>query len=221
MRGFLMCVVLSSFLIPACAKRVAKAPEPVEPVTPAVERTDVERELDAVAEQAALRKEHADVLYDVRMKQARGHQKRFELRRALDAAHEALATRPDSKEALELYMQIQTQLGLRRGSIETEIESVTAREKARREMEVLTIRRKLAEADKLMDAHRYKEARRALEDALFIINTSPYGTKKVSGLEKEIRADLAAARRREAAYRQRRADENLEKALERVHEQGG
>ena len=222
MRGVWVSLVLGSFLIPACAKRVAKVPEPVAPVaeTP-VERTEVERELDAIGEQAALRKDYADVLYRVRMKQARGYQKRFELHKALDAAHEAVETKPGSKEALELYLEIQTQLGLRRGSIEVQIDDVAARESVQREMEVITVRRKLAEADRLMAAHRYKEALRALDDALFVINTSPFDGSKVGDLEKEIRADLAAARRREAAHKRRQAEEDLEKALERIREQGG
>ena len=220
MRGLWMCVALGSLLIPACATTVSKAPEPVEPVAEApVEQTDVERELDAVAEQAALQKDYADVLYRVRMKQARGHQKQFELHKALDAAHEALAARPSSEEALKLYLEIQTQLGLRRGSIEVEIDDVGAREKVQREMEVITVRRKLAKADELMAAHRYKEALRALEDALFVINTSQVDTTKVSGLEKEVRANLAAARRRDAARKRRQTEKDLEKALDRAHEQ--
>ena len=222
MRSIWMCVALGSFLIPACASRVAKAPAPVEPVAEApVERTDVERELDAVAEQAALRKEYADMVYRARMKQARGYQKQLDLHKALHAAHEALETKPGSEEALELYLEIQSQLGLRRGSIEVQIDDVAARENAQREMEAITVRRKLTEADKLMAAHRYKEALRALEDALFVINTSPYGGKAVEDLEKEIRADLAAARRRDAAHERRQAEADLEKALERIREQGG
>ena len=84
-------------------------------------------------------------------------------------------------------------------------------------MAVLTIRRKLTEAKALMGAARYAEAQRTLEDALSILDTSPFWSDVFTRLKAQVKGDLAAAR----GQRRREAEETLKEAIERIEEEGG
>ena len=173
-------------------------------VPPAAAATDVSG-LDAAVRQASIENQYAEVLYRKHVDQARGYQKRLEYTRALDAVENALLVRPAGRDAIALEATLREQLGLRGGSVRTQMDDLYTSEQVRRQMEQIQVRKKLDLAAKASDRGEFDRAKELLEGALFIISTSRFQNDPFTKLRTTVREELEAL---EADAMQRSVEQN-------------
>ncbi len=177
--------------------------------------------LEATMKQASVEQQHADVLYKKRMDQARRYHKGLEYTRALEAVEHALLLRPAGREALALESMLQEQLGIRGGSVRTQMDDLYAGEQLRRQMERIQMRKKLDLAAEASERGDFDRAKDLLEDALFIVTTSRYQNDALAKLRDTARAELKKLEATAARRRAEQDERNLEIALKRIEEQDG
>ena len=164
MRSRVVCLLV----LAACAQTPAK-PEP--PASPA-EATESDELLTEAERELQLWKQQTDVMYRRHYDTARRLRGKHELEVALREVGSALRYKPKSEEALRLRADIRRNLGDRAGEVETVIEDAWEARQVRSEERKVTVRRKLAEAERAMEVADYDRARRAYESVLFIIDVA-------------------------------------------------
>ena len=186
----------------ACASAPpTEEPEPPPERDPDPVLADVEADRVLAAKYYAL----ALALYD-----------RWELADAREMIYRALALAPDVEEYRSLERNISVQLGDRTATVEMVANEAAARAAVRREEELLTVRRLLAEAERAKELGRWEEAKRAYERALFVIRTSRF---REDAAFRKLAAPLEADRKRlpdeRAEAERRRRDEALKELAQR------
>ncbi|MHC4451565.1 MAG: hypothetical protein ACYS0E_15760 [Planctomycetota bacterium] len=134
---------------------------------------------------------------------------RGELLRARDAIRKALALQPDNEDYKRLEFTIEVNLGDRPATVALIANEAVASAQVKREEELVTVKRLLAEAERAVKQERWEQAKRAYERALFVLNTSRFREdaefRAFSGPAAESLQSLPHARS-EAERRQRESD---------------
>ncbi|MHC4973790.1 MAG: hypothetical protein ACYTG3_15810 [Planctomycetota bacterium] len=163
--------VLSLLVLAACAQTQAQ-PEPAEPVAEPTEASESDELLTEAEKERRLWKQQSEVMYRRHFRTAQRYRDALELEPALREADAALRFRPESKEAQRLRADILRMLGDRAGEAETVIEDAWEARRVRAEERRVTVRRKLAEAERALEVQDYDGARRAYESVLFILEVA-------------------------------------------------
>jgi len=150
--------------IPVLLAACAAAPPAVAPAPPP------DREPNPLLADAEAERVLADRYYEL----ARRHRARSELSLARDAIRRALSIRPDDPEYRALELAIGVDMAERPATVALIAQEAAAREAVRREEELVTIRRLLAEAERAKEREDWEGARRAYERALFVLRTSRF-----------------------------------------------
>ena len=182
-----------------------------------------ENALQDVEKQMELDKQFHSVMYRRLFAQARQLMKGMQLHQALDLVNEALNHNAASEEALNLRSDIQRMLGDRAGEVRTVIDDQWRAHKVKLDEQKVAVRGFLGDADAAMAVRRWDDARRAYENANFIVSTSrlaplggdselqELGQKSQTGLHELERIIAKATAERERA--------DTERAIQRVAEQ--
>jgi len=163
--------VVTLLVLAACAQTPAK-PEPAAPPASPAEATESDELLTEAERELQLWKQQTEVMYRRHYDTARRLRGEHELEVALREVESALRYKPKSEEALRLRADIRRNLGDRAGEVETVIEDAWEARQVRSEERKVTVRRKLAEAERAMEVENYDRARRAYESVLFIIDVA-------------------------------------------------
>jgi len=99
---------------------------------------------------------------------------RGELLQARDAIRRALALQPDNEEYRRLQFTIEVNLGERPATVALIANEAVASAQVKREEELVTVKRLLAEAERAKRRLQWEQAKRAYERALFVLNTSRF-----------------------------------------------
>ena len=113
---------------------------------------------------------------------------RGDLEVALTEIERALRFKPLDENAVRMRAEILRLLGRRSGEIETIMTDTYAEMQARQQQRVVTVRRKLAEAERYLEAGNVPEARRSLTAAHFMAETArkkPYYTEEMDELRRK------------------------------------
>jgi tetratricopeptide (TPR) repeat protein len=134
--------------------------------------------LDTAQEEARLGEEYSDAMFRRHYATARQYRDGLQLTEALTEIERALGYRPSSEPALSLRAEIMRMMGDRAGEARTFIEDEHEGFQVKRVEQKLTVRRKLGEARGAAEVQEFEEARRAYEQASFIVHSaklSPLG----------------------------------------------
>jgi len=154
------------------SRDTVEAPETGEPTEAA------ESLLDTAQEEARLGEEYSDAMYRRHYATARQLRDGSRLNAALTEIEKALGYQPASEPALSLRAEIMRLMGDRAGESRTFIEDQYEGFQVKRVEQKLTVRRKLGEARGAAGVQEFEEARRAYEQASFIVHSaklSPLG----------------------------------------------
>ena len=162
--------VVTLLVLAACAQTPAK-PEPAAPPAEAT-ATESDELLTEAERELQLWKQQTEVMYRRHYDTARRLRGEQELEVALREVESALRYKPKSEEALRLRADIRRNLGDRAGEVETVIEDAWEARQVRSEERKVTVRRKLAEAERAMEVADHDRARRAYESVLFIVDVA-------------------------------------------------
>jgi hypothetical protein len=163
--------ILALLVLAACAKPRAE-PEPAEPVPPPAEASESEELLTEAEKDLRVWKQQSDVMYRRHFQTARRFRDALELESALREVDSALRYKPESKEAQRLRADIRRMLGERAGEVETVLQDAWEARQVRADERRVTVRRKLAEAERALELEDYDRARRAYESVLFILEVA-------------------------------------------------
>lgn len=163
--------VLSLLVLAACAQTQAQ-PEAAEPVAEPAAASESDELLTEAEKERKLWRQQSEVMYRRHFRTAQRYRDALELEPALREADAALRFRPESKEAQRLRADILRMLGDRAGEAETVIEDAWEARRVRAEERRVTVRRKLAEAERAVEVQDYDGARRAYESVLFILEVA-------------------------------------------------
>jgi general secretion pathway protein D len=179
--------------------------------------------LDNAEEEAHLRDQYEDVMFERHYDTARNYLKAQNLDQALAEVDKALNYRPTSEEALNLRRDILRLRGDRAGEVGTVVQDQWEAYKVKLDEQKVTVRRYLGQAEDAMDAQNYEDARRAYESALFIVSTgkiSPLGgDAELAELGSKAEAGLKELDSIEAESRAEQERRDTEQALRDVAEQ--
>lgn len=188
-------VLWSLLVFAACASPPPPAEDPKPPVP---EKDPVLADVEA-----------ARLLAQKYYRLAYRHQQRFELVQARDAVLKALALQPDNEDYQRLLRTIEMNLGQRAASVTLIANEAVASAQVKREEELVTVKRLLAEAERARSQQLWERARRAYERALFVLETSRFREdadfRAISGPTRQSLSGLPDARA-EAERRQRESD---------------
>ena len=219
-RWGLLALAFAVALLPACSSRKKdEAPEGGPGVAEGggdQSRTAIE----AVEDRQKLESEYEDFMFEKRFEQARRFQKGMQLQDALQAVDDALTYKPYAEDALSLRAEIQRQLGQRAGDVRTVVNEHYEGYKAKLEEQKVTVRRWLDKGDQAMNAQDWDAARRAYENAAFIVTTAKYaplgGDDDLAELGARADSGLAEVRRTQAESDAVREKEDTAEALRQV-----
>ena len=138
-------------------------------LTPNVDGTVVRLNIPPLTEER--RHEIVRVVHK-RMEEARQHLKAGNPPKALEAVEAALRHDPTSEEAMTLRADVQRMLGERAGEVRTVIDDQAEAYRVKLDEQKVTVRRLLADAEAASAATDWNRARRAYENAAFIVTTS-------------------------------------------------
>jgi general secretion pathway protein D len=205
-------------------------PPPSEPTdvaeTPeAGDQAQAESMLDTAQEEARLEEEYSATMFDRHYKTARRLRDGLLLPDALAEVEKALGYDPASEPALTLRAEIMRLLGDRAGETATYAEDQYEGFRVKRVEQKLTVRRKLEEAKGAAEVQEFTEARRAYEQASFIVTSaklSPLGgdpelNELGSQAERGLR-ELEQAEAQAQAEQQRRDTEDALRLVARAEE---
>lgn len=165
--------LLSLLILAACAQpRAQPAPPEPEPPPPEPAATESEALLSEAEQELALWKQQSDVMYRRHFRTARLYRDALELEPALREVESALRYKPESEEAIRLRADVRRMLGARAGEVETVLQDAWEARQVRNEQRKVTLRRRLAEAERAIEIEDYARARRAYESVLFIVNVA-------------------------------------------------
>jgi len=174
------------------------------------------------ARQAEIEREYGSVMYGKRLEQARRLRDGGQLEQALAAVEDALNFQRTT-EAEQLRDAIRRDLGLRGGEVGTIATEEVERYRVQLEEQKVTVRKYIAEAKRAMDAQNWDDARRAYENAAFIVTTSRFapmgGDTELSALGDEAKSGLAELERLSAQAEAERQAEDTRKALAELAKQ--
>ena len=214
-----LAALLGALVLPACRGKKKKTEEDEKGVEAVAVDPGVEKGLTDTAERARLEREFSDVVYNQRMAAARNFRRRGDLAKALEAVNAALARKAGSEEAVKLQSELEFELGIRGGDIRVQIDQLDQEEKARLEQQLVTINRHISAGEDYMSAGNFPEARRAYEDALFIVNTAPFRDDELTRLGASARSGLDRVDREDAMAREARAEKDTKAAMEEIAKQ--
>ncbi len=182
-----------------------------------------EDELAAGAQGAGLAKEFEDTMYKRHIENARTFMKMKDFKSAKAEVDRALNYRPESSEAQGIRGEILRLGGERAGDVRTVVDDAWESWKVKLDEQKVTVRRLLGEGKAAMDANNYEAARRAYEDASFIVTTgkiSPLGgDDELAQLGAEADSGLRELTRLETDEAAKQAEADTREALEEVAKQ--
>lgn len=161
-----MRVALLLLLVAAC--KSAPAPAPAPPPSPAPPPTTSEGAFDDVAWRA----EAEQVLFERHMKTARLYRDALDLDKALDQVNQALLLKPTSDEARALRIDLQKQLGMRAGEVQTMLDDEWLALQAKEEQRQVEARRLIKEAREAEEAGDFDRAAEAYRRAIYLTRGS-------------------------------------------------
>ncbi|MEM8883913.1 MAG: hypothetical protein AAGD14_07590 [Planctomycetota bacterium] len=204
-------------LLAACASCAAPAPKN-EP-TP-VEETAPPAASEPVPDEAAIAQANREaelVLARRFAEAARRHLDASELLQARQYMSRACQLDPKNEEYRQQLNWIEVNLGDRRASVTMTARQEVDRIEARREEELVTVRRFLAAAEKAQAERRWDDARQAYERALFVVRTSRFRDDAAfAGAPERIERDLEALQRRKVEEERRLQAEATAAALAEI-----
>jgi general secretion pathway protein D len=222
-----MILLLVAFAASACkgkpppgeARDAVEAPETED-------QAESESLLDTAQEEARLADEYSATMYRRHYQTARRLRDRMRLGEALTEVEKALGYEPTAEQAIQLRAEIMRLMGDRAGESTTLMEDEYEAFQVKRVEQKLTVRRKLGEARNAADVQEFKEARRAYEEASFIVHSarlSPLGSDaELNELGAEAERGLSELERAEAeaqAEQQRRDTEDALRIVARAEEE--
>ncbi|MHC4731995.1 MAG: hypothetical protein ACYS6Z_15590, partial [Planctomycetota bacterium] len=182
--------------------------------------------LDTAQEEERLEEEYSATMYRRHYTTARRLRDGLELNEALAEIEKALGYEPTSEPALSLRAEIMRLMGDRAGETRTYIEDQYEGFQVKRVEQKLTVRRKLGEARDAAEVQEFVEARRAYEQASFIVHSaklSPLGgDAELNELGAEAERGLRDLERLEVqaqAEQQRQDTEDALRQLARAEEE--
>jgi general secretion pathway protein D len=182
--------------------------------------------LDTAQEEERLEEEYSATMYRRHYTTARRLRDGLELNEALAEIEKALGYEPTSEPALSLRAEIMRLMGDRAGETRTYIEDQYEGFRVKRVEQKLTVRRRLGEARSAAEVQEFGEARRAYEQASFIVNSaklSPLGgDTELNELGAEAERGLRELERLDAqaqAEQQRRDTEDALRQVARAEEE--
>jgi hypothetical protein len=175
MRSRTLALLVAAALAGCAGTKTETQPEP-EPVAEPQERTESgtesEKLLTKAEQERRVWKQQSEVLYRKHLDTARRYRDAFELDLALREVEAALRFRPQSEDALRLRADLRRNMGDRAGETETVLRDAWEARQVRAEERRVTVRRKLAEAQRALEIEDYNRARRAYESVLFILDVA-------------------------------------------------
>ena len=176
--------------------------------------------LDTVQEEARLEEEYSATMYRRHYTTARRLRDRQELNEALAEIEKALGYEPTSEPALGLRAEIMRQMGDRAGEAGTYAQDQYEGFRVKRVEQKLTVRRKLGDARSAADVQEFGEARRAYEQASFIVHSSKLsplgGDAELDELGAEAERGLRELERLETQAQAEQQRQDTEDALQLV-----
>lgn len=194
-RRFFAFLALAAFLLlpVSCGSSKGDDGEDVTDDSPTM-MSDEEALANEAAQAKELERQYGAVMYDKRYEQARQLRRSGQLQQALAAVEDAL-NHKRTGEAEKLRDSIRRDLGIRGGEVGTIASEEVERYKVRLEEQKVTVRKLLSEASQGMDAQNWDGARRAYENASFIVTTSRFapmgGDSELTGLGEDAKTGLA------------------------------
>jgi Flp pilus assembly secretin CpaC/tetratricopeptide (TPR) repeat protein len=147
----------------------------------------------------------------------------LQLEDALNSINLALQYNPTSAEAQNLKADVQRMLGDRSGEVTTVLDDQWEAAKAKQTEQKIAVQRWLAKADSAVTAQDFEGAKRAYENALFIVTTgrySPLGSDdELDALGKKAESGLADLERVEAEAKAEQEREDTAVAIRKIAEQ--
>jgi tetratricopeptide (TPR) repeat protein len=219
-RLMVLALVLAALVLPACGKRRAKEEAPEGEAAAEAAEGDA---IAAAEEEQKLQAQYDDVMYEKQITQARQHLKAGETQKALEAVEAALQHNPTSAEAMTLRAEVQRMLGARGGEVRTVIDDQHEAYRVKLDEQKVTVRRLLSEGETASAAQNWEAARRAYENATFIVTTSRLspigGDEELAALGEQAESGLRELERVQASERADVERRDTEQALVRVAEQ--
>lgn len=164
--------LLSLALLAACARTKTQTQLEPEPAAEPAGKTESEELLTEAEKERRVWQQQSEVLYQRHLVTARRYRDAFEPEAALREVEAALRYRPNSEEALQLRADLRRDLGDRAGEVETVLRDAWQARQVKAEERRVTVRRKLAEAQRAMELGDYERARRAYQSVLFILEVA-------------------------------------------------
>ncbi len=174
LQGFgrtLLWASLLTLLVPACSSGKKKETPPAQPPTVAPDE-GAEGRLNEVEEETRLKGQFDEYMYRKLFDQAVSQRKALQLPQALESVNTALSYNPTSGEALTLRSEIQRMMGDRAGEVRTVVDDQYDSYLVKLDEQKVSVRRLLADAESAMGSQNWAAARRAYENASFIVTTS-------------------------------------------------
>ena len=179
--------------------------------------------IDAVENEQKLRKQFSDVMYRRLYTQAKAHRDGLRLEEALASVRNALRYNPTSEAAQNLQSEIQRLMGDRAGEVATVLDDHWEAAKAKQTEQKIAVQRWLAKADSAMTAQDWEAARRAYENALFIVTTGRYsplgGDDELDALGKKAESGIADLERVQAEATAEQERQDTAAAIRKIAEQ--
>jgi len=179
--------------------------------------------IDQALAEEELRSQYDIVMFRRLHSQALALRNAGQLEQALDAVNEALRFEPTSEEAQRLQSEIMRMRGDRAGEVGTVMDDQFQAYKAKQEEQKIAVKRWLATAETGLDANDFDAAKRAYENALFIVTTSkfaPLGADDdLSDLGAQAESGLAELDRVRAAADAQQERDDTRQAMQRVAQQ--
>ena len=216
-RLWVLALGFALLVLPACSKKRAKDEGDGEGMGQGPAETEAESVLESVEQQKKLQGEFEDYMFNKRYGQAVQYRNAMRLQEALEAVTDSLNYKPFDESALGLQAEIQRMLGDRAGEVRTVLNDQFEAYKAKLEEQKVTVRRWLAAGDDGLTAQDWDAARRAYENAAFIVTTSRFAP--LGGDDELAEGGLAEVRRLQAKSDSEREKRDTEMALQRVAEQ--
>ncbi len=171
MRSRILALIWAALLAACAGTKTQTQPEP-EPAAEPARQTESEELLTEAEKDRRVWKQQSEVLYGKHLDTARRYYQASELERALREVEAALRYKPGSEEALRLRADLRRNMGDRAGEVETVLQDAWEARQVKAEERRVTVRRKLAEAERAMELEDYDRARRAYESVLFILEVA-------------------------------------------------
>lgn len=171
MRSLILALLSAAVLAGCAGTKTETQPEP-EPVAEPRGQGESEELLTEAERERRVWQQQSEVLYRKHLDTARRYSEAFELERALREVEAALRYKPDSEDALRLRADLRRSMGDRAGETETVLQDAWEARQVKAEERRVTVRRKLAEAERAMELEDYERARRAYESVLFILEVA-------------------------------------------------